>query len=192
MKSNPSDINGNWKAGWALDIHTIKSIPLDNGKFDTTYTEIGKALNELKYHQKYEYIDLLANEVVAFLKTRMVTPYLHVIIPIPPSKKRNIQPVVAIAERVSQILNIPLDFNYIIKTKTTSELKSITDVKEREALLSNAFSIQDLRYKDKKVLLFDDLFRSGTTLKEVSKTLYTLGGVQNVYIVTLTKTRSKR
>lgn len=49
-----------------------------------------------------------------------------------------------------------------------------------------------MKYQNKKVLIFDDLFRSGSTLKEITKTLYNTGKVQNVYIVTLTKTRSKR
>lgn len=192
IANNPTSIQGNWKAGWALDLHTIKSIPLGDGKFDTTYTETGKALNELKYHQNYTQIERLANEVVAFLRTRLVLPYINVIIPTPPSKNRDIQPVEEIAKLVSQSLNIPIDTNYIVKTKNTNELKGIDDPLEREKLLTGAFSLQDLRYQNKKILLFDDLFRSGSTLKELTKTLYYNGKVNNVYIVTLTKTRSKR
>ena len=137
-------------------------------------------------------IERLANEVIAFLKTRVVLPYINVIIPTPPSKNRKIQPVEEIAKLVSQRLNIPIDSNYLVKTKNTSELKSIDDPLEREKLLVDAFTLQDLRYQNKKILLFDDLFRSGSTLKEITKTLYNNGNVNNVYIVTLTKTRSKR
>jgi len=191
-KNRPIAIKGNWKAGWALDLHTIKSIPLGNNRYDTTYTKIGKELNDLKYHNNYNQIDTLANEVINFLRTRMVTPYINIIIPTPPSKQRKIQPVLAIAEKVSKALNIPIDTTYIIKNKDTHELKSIDDHKEREQVLLNAFSLKDLRYENKKVLLFDDLFRSGSTLKEITKTLYYNGKVQNVYVVTLTKTRSKR
>lgn len=192
IANNPTSIQGNWKAGWALDLHTIKSIPLGDGKFDTTYTETGKALNELKYHQNYTQIERLANEVVAFLRTRLVLPYINVIIPTPPSKNRDIQPVEEIAKLVSKSLNIPIDTNYIVKIKNRNELKGIDDPLEREKLLTGAFNLQDLRYQNKKVLLFDDLFRSGSTLKELTKTLYYNGKVNNVYIVTLTKTRSKR
>jgi uncharacterized membrane protein YraQ (UPF0718 family) len=28
ISNNPTSIQGNWKAGWALDLHTIKSVPL--------------------------------------------------------------------------------------------------------------------------------------------------------------------
>ena len=143
IKNNPISISGNWKAGWALDLHTIKSIPLGNGSFDTTYTETGKALNELKYHQNYQQVDILADEVINFLRTRMVTPYLDVILPIPPSKDRNVQPVIAIAQKVSQILKIPIDTQFIIKIKCTNELKSIDEPIEREKILTGAFDIKD-------------------------------------------------
>ena len=59
-------IHGNWKKGWVLDLHTIKSVPLGDGKFETTYTKTGKALNELKYHQNYTKIDDLATDAVNF------------------------------------------------------------------------------------------------------------------------------
>ncbi|MBF4349381.1 ComF family protein, partial [Vibrio anguillarum] len=50
----------------------------------------------------------------------------------------------------------------------------------------------DLRYASDKVLIIDDLFRSGSTLNELTKTMYNQGNVDNVYVVTLTKTRVHR
>lgn len=79
------ELHGNWKAGWALDLHTISSIPLGGGMFDTTYTEIGEALNKLKYHDDDSQISMLAQRAVDFLNTRLVTPYLDAILPVPPS-----------------------------------------------------------------------------------------------------------
>jgi competence protein ComFC len=186
------ELDGNWRTGWALDLHTIKSIPLGGGYFDTTYTDIGLSLNRLKYHQDYSQIDVLADAVISFLKTRKVTPYLNVIIPTPASVIRNIQPVEAIAIKISKALNIPIDNNYLFKHKDTSQLKGIDDQTEREKILDGVFDVHDLRYKNKKILLFDDLFRSGSTLKEITKTLYNKGKVKNVYVVTLTKTRTKK
>ena len=182
-------LNGNWKAGWALDLHTLKSIPLGDRKFDTTYTEIGLSLNHLKYHQDYSQIDYLAHVTIEFLKTLMVTPYLNVIIPTPASIRRQVQPVEAIAEIISRVLNIPIDTNYLLKIKANEQLKGVINPNDRERILAGSFNVQDLRYRNKKILLFDDLYRSGTTLKEITKVLYSCGMVQNVYVVTLTKTR---
>ncbi|MBF4103122.1 ComF family protein [Gallibacterium anatis] len=76
------------------------------------------------------------------------------------------------------------------KIKNTSELKSLNDPLEREKILQGAFDVRDSStYRNKKILIIDDLFRSGSTLNEISKTLYSKANVQNVYIVTLTKTR---
>lgn len=189
---NEQKLNGNWKIGWALDFHTIRSIPLDTGGFKTTYTDIGFALNRLKYHQDYSQIDILANFVIEFMKTRKVTPYINVILPTPPSNKRDVQPVNVIAEKVAKSLNITFDKNYLVKNRNTEQLKEIENKSEREKILEGAFEVRDLKYQNRKLLLFDDLYRSGTTLKEITKTLYNAGKVQNVYVVTLTKTRINR
>ncbi|WP_139451981.1 ComF family protein [Campylobacter armoricus] len=87
--------------------------------------------------------------------------------------------------------NIPADFNYINKTRHVKELKSIASLEDRKKELENIFKV-DLRYKNKKVLLFDDLYRSGATLNEITNTLYKHGKVDNVYVVTLTKTRKNK
>ncbi len=47
-------------------------------------------------------------------------------------------------------------------------------------------------FKGRNILLFDDLYRSGETLKAVAQILKNKAGVKNVYILTITKTRSKR
>ena len=78
------------------------------------------------------------------------------------------------------------------KKKKTEQLKNISDPIEREKILKDAFGVKDLRYREKKVLLFDDLYRSGATLRAITKVLYELGRVQNVYVLTLTKTRTRR
>ncbi|MEQ1418316.1 ComF family protein [Acinetobacter indicus] len=67
------------------------------------------------------------------------------------------------------------------------------DPQEREKALSGVFSLSNpTLYKGKKVLLVDDLYRSGSTLKEITHVLYKQGQVSNVYVVTLTKTRVNR
>lgn len=184
-------IEGEWKAGWSLDLHTTSSTMNPDGTFNNTYSDIGKALNLLKYSSKYDQTPYLAQQFVAFMNTLKLTPYLEVIIPAPASRQREIQPVHAIAEMAAQQLKITYDNDYVQKVKDTAELKSIESVEERLALLNGAFNV-DERYAGKKVLIFDDLFRSGSTLNELTRTMYTKGKVSNVYVVTLTKTRVHR
>ncbi|MGP5069779.1 ComF family protein [Psychrobacter faecalis] len=184
---------GRWKGGWALDLHTVSSkINLD-GSYDNVRSKIGEALYLLKYRNDNSQIDFLVNELVEFLKTRMVLKYIDVIIPVPASFQRNSQPVYVICDKVGKQLNINTDFNFVNKIKETQQLKSIKDIEERKIAISNAFEITDPnKYRNKKILIIDDLYRSGTTLIELTNLLYDHAHVQNVYVVTLTKTRSNR
>lgn len=186
-------LDGNWKAGWALDLHTLSSVKNANGTFDNTYTDIGKALNQLKYHNDQNQLNYLVSRLTTFMKTRMVTSYLDVIIPVPPSKQRDFQPVYAMADFLGKNINKKVDFNFLLKNRSTSQLKEMQDPQERERALSGIFSLSNpALYEGKKVLLVDDLYRSGSTLKEITRVLYAQGKVSNVYVVTLTKTRVNR
>lgn len=79
----------------------------------------------------------------------------------------------------------------MIKVKETPELKNIYDYQKRLELLKDGFAIKDQSLRGKNVLLFDDLYRSGATLSVVTRALYDQGMVNEVYILALTKTRSK-
>lgn len=166
---------------------------LPNGHFHNEYTQLGKALNQLKYHQDYSQLPFLVEQMVLFLKTRTVLPHIDVIFPVPASKQRPVQPVYELARGVSMQLRKRIDFIFIKKIKNTEELKSMQDPEERQAALAGAFKIAHGNiYRNKRVLLIDDLFRSGTTLNELASVLYRDAGVQDVYVVALTKTRKNR
>jgi len=116
-----------------------------------------------------------------------------IIMPVPPSNlNRKFQPVIEIAENTSSILDIPMCIDSLVKNKVTHELKEIVDFEERKEILKDAFNIQNDCIESKNILLFDDLYRSGATLRVITEILYNKGKVNNVYVLTLTKTRSKR
>jgi len=193
MSTNVQELKGNWRKGWAIDLHTISSVPLGDNQFDTTRTEVGELLYQVKYQQDVSRIEELVNIICDFMKTRLVTPYLAAILPVPPSDTtRPFQPVQLLAERVGDRLKIPVLVDYLIKNKSTQALKNLEDAESRKRELGGVFSVKDKSLCDKKVLLFDDLYRSGETLTEITDVLYNQGKVQNVYVLTITKTRVNR
>ena len=108
IETNPRWINGNWKAGWRLDLHTISSQHNPDGTFETQRTQLGELLYQLKYRQDRSQIKPIATLTANFIKNRInAYPYLAGIVPIPPSNlERPFQPVLALATEIGTILNL--------------------------------------------------------------------------------------
>ena len=196
---NPQEIHGNWRAGYALDYHTVSSRFLSDGTYDTERTEIGELVYQVKYCADRSKIQPIAEIAANFVKegfpvnNEVLHRYLNAIIPIPPSDtNRPFQPVVEIASNLGNLLNRPVHANYLTKVKQTVLLKSLSNVESKQTEIQGAFAIKSQHLKKRWVLLFDDLYDSGSTLKEATKVLYEQGRVSYVFVLTLTKTRTKK
>jgi competence protein ComFC len=97
-----------------------------------------------------------------------------------------------LAARIGALLALPAPDDYLLKTKQTSPLKGLSGKHSRRRELENAFAVLDQRFAGMHILLFDDLFRSGETLKAVTVALLFLGNVAKVSVITVTCTRSNR
>jgi predicted amidophosphoribosyltransferase len=201
------NIDGNWDIGYALDLHTLQSIPIfdidESGEevcvgWDTTRSEVGEALYRLKYRGDRTQIEPLAETVAAFLRSlptqdnNPINQVIKAIIPVPPSEARSFQPVIAVADLIGHKMGIPVPHDYLLKIKRTTALKGMNDLAQRHAELDGAFSVADQRFEGMKVLLFDDLFRSGETMGAITQVLKNDGKVGKVYVLALTVTRSRR
>jgi competence protein ComFC len=115
---------------------------------------------------------------------------LDIIVPVPPSTKRKIQPVLVIAEGLSKALKLPLA-NCVKTTRETKQLKNVYDYNERIRLLDGLYSVDAAAVAKKSILLFDDLYRSGATVNALAEVLYAQGA-HDVFALTITQTRSNR
>ena len=205
MEINPQRLNGHWKEGYALDLHTSSSLPMkdaegnnitdSNGKikWDTKRPPIAEELYKLKYWKERHHVGAISVCASNFLNKYKAKWELDFIIPIPPSDTtREFQPVYELAKAIGLHCNLPVDFKTLVKLKSTSQLKEIEDPEERKEVLKDAFSIQKNALNGKDVLLFDDLYRSGETLNAVCDILLSVGNARGVYVLTITKTRTKR
>ena len=68
MEINPQKLSGPWKEGWALDFHTLYSIPIEPEFriFDTKRTPIGEELYLLKYQNERHRVENIS--IVDFVK----------------------------------------------------------------------------------------------------------------------------
>ncbi len=195
MELHVQKITGNWKEGFALDLHTDYSIPIapEIGMWDTHRPPIAEELYQLKYKNDKTKIEIISTEAANFISKNCSHWKIDIIVPIPPSdNSRAFQPVYELADSIGKKLKIPVDKSSLLKTKSTSQLKSIEDPDERKKILQGAFDIKLTTLQNKNVLLFDDLFRSGETLNTAAEVILIKGKAKNIYVLTITKTRSKR
>lgn len=118
---------------------------------------------------------------------------IDLVIPVPPSDaSRSFQPVILLAQAIADELGVGCCIDCVVKVKDTPQLKGVFDPEKRRELLEKAFVVAAKKLSGKRVLLFDDLYRSGATLNSIFKALTEKGGVSSTYALTLTRTRSNR
>lgn len=188
-------IPGRWRDGFVLDYHTLESTYVGDDEyghpmFDTKRSEVGELLYRLKYRSDSSVLDDLVRTIAEFL--RSWNPGVTMIIPVPPSRSgRPQQPVHLLAEALSKQVGIPVRSDAVLKAKEIPELKNVYGYDERLRLLESAHKVEPSVVAGQKVLLFDDLYRSGATMNAITAVLYDEGGVAEVYALAITRTRSK-
>ncbi len=196
-KVNPKTLQGRWVDGYALDVHTISSIPLGEDEyghmqFDTTRSEVGELLYRLKYKSDTSALAELVETAASFLAGWTEAKDVKVLVPVPPSRPRATQPVLQVAMALAGKLGIPCEATAVMKVKETPELKNVFDYNERLKLLEDAHKVDAQKVAGKAVLLFDDLYRSGATMNSIAAALVDVGKASKVVALTLTRTRSKQ
>lgn len=194
VQINPKRITGSWTEGFALDFHTLSSEYIGDDEyghpqFDTRRSDVGELLYKLKYRKDKSVLGDIIATASQFIKSKNWP--VDLIVCVPPSRKgRQFQPVVPVAIGIGKVLGVDVCVDTVVKVKDTPELKNIFDFEERMRILKDAFEIRNPVIAGCNVLLFDDLYRSGTTLNVVSGLLLQEGRVRNLYALTITMTRS--
>ena len=158
--------------------------------FDTVYTELGELLLRVKYRSDWSAVDEIVEAAADFM--RSWNPGEDLIVPVPPSRKRPKQPVLVLADALGQRLGIETILNCVARVKETPELKNVYDFGTRVQSLQGAHTVNKAAVEGRKVLLFDDLYRSGATMNAVAASLYDEGAASDVFGLTITRTRVKR
>ena len=110
-----------------------------------------------------------------------------ILIPIPLEKKRlkwrGFNPAEELAKELSIFFRIPLVNNALVKIKTTLPQVELSE-EERKENIKGAFLCQNSnQIKEKRILLIDDIYTTGATLKEGAKVLKKAGAKEIIGIV---------
>ncbi|HHV47149.1 MAG TPA: ComF family protein [Tissierellia bacterium] len=90
-----------------------------------------------------------------------------------------------LAQYVSRKLNKPLLKNNIVKVKMTREQSRLGMLERRKNLKGSFKAVGFQDFKDKEILLIDDIITTGATMEEISKVLME-GGAKGVYGLAIT------
>jgi len=193
IEIKPQMLRGPWNSGFSLDLHALSSTYLGDDeygrpRFLTTRSPVGELVYQLKYRQDKNAIKQLAEAAADFCKNQWRLR-IEAIIPVPPTQARRVQPVQAVAEALAALVNVPLCTG-LKKVKKTPQLKDLTDYHKRTEALKDVFEIDANETKGKRILLFDDLYGSGATVRTIAKALLGQGHAKSVHLLTLTKKAS--
>ncbi|HVT46824.1 MAG TPA: hypothetical protein VHD57_03475 [Vicinamibacterales bacterium] len=191
---DPRRLRGPWAAGYVLERHhTLSSEFLGHdsyghAQFNTKRSALGELVFRLKNRSDRTTLPDIADTAADFVRKRKLR--IDAIVPVPPSRRRAFQPVVEIAKAVADRLSTPVLKGAVTKTKETPQLKDIFGYDERQKLLAGAFAFDLNVVEGRRLLLVDDLYRSGATAAVVAQGLID-AGTSAVYFLAITKTRTR-
>lgn len=192
LKTNPRAVPGRWREGYVLDLHSISSSHVGDDAyghptFNTVRSPVGEMLYRLKYSNDPKALGPICEALARFV--RKWKPGADLIVPVPPSRKRAKQPVLLLATGLAEELKLPVAGLAVSTTVALPEMKDVHGYDSRMKLLKGAFKVAGV--KGRKVLLLDDLYRSGATMNAIAGALYE-GGAADVVALAVTQTRSNR
>jgi hypothetical protein len=175
--SGPQPLHGPWEEGWVLDVYRHKD--------STQRSEIGRLLWRYKYRGRIDLADKLADYIVTLIGK--VPRNVDGIVIVPPSVARLYDPLYLLGQTLARRLGIPFYAGLLTKTRPTARHKDMRTRAQKRANVAGAFAVcGDVR--GRSLLVLDDLYDSGETLKEVTRVLKR-AGVRWVGVITLVRTR---
>lgn len=163
-----------------------KASRLVNGYAASYYgvSNVGAALHRSKYENGGDFPDFLLKKTLSMYgkKFRGVRP--DVVMYLPPTKSGDL--VKNFAIKFARVINVPINHD-LIKVRSTQEQKMFQNSYSKQENVAGAFDVDDNVVKGKTIILLDDIYDSGATLKEVGK-LLTEKGARCIVPIVIAKT----
>jgi ATP-dependent DNA helicase RecQ len=156
----------------------LKGTNLVNGIASSYYgvSNVGAALHRCKYENGGDFPDFLLKLVLKAYRKKFGQEKFDLVLYVPPTKSGEL--VKNFAEKVAQVLKFPIS-HQLNKLRQTEEQKIFENGYLKHDNVSGAFTYSTTEeIHGRSILLIDDIFDSGATIKEIGKYLTNLGAVK--------------
>jgi predicted amidophosphoribosyltransferase len=193
VEVNLHELHGNWDRGFALHKHVLKSVPIGNNEFgymqfDTTRSDPGEALYQLKYRSNFQHVDPLAQAMFDHIVPAIGK--FGIVIPMPATKQRARQPVHEITEKLGILTGALYAPGLLLKNPPAPgapEIKNLGTKEEKMAALAARFVLNEAFItNDGKwgALLVDDKYDTGASLEAACVILHTYAKIGQIFVAT--------
>jgi ATP-dependent DNA helicase RecQ len=144
-------------------------------------SNVGAALHCSKYEKGGDFPDFLLMLILKAYRKKFGQEKFDLILYVPPTSSGDL--VKNFAVKISQVLKFPISHN-LVKARQTKEQKVFENGYLKTDNVSGAFTFSTPNdIKGKSILLIDDIFDSGATLKEIGRLLTNFGVVKIAPVV---------
>jgi ATP-dependent DNA helicase RecQ len=145
------------------------------------FSNVGAALHRSKYESGGDFPDFLLTLVLKAFRKKFGQEKFELVVYVPQTSSGDL--VKNFATKVAQVLKFPISHN-LQKKRQTQEQKVFENSYLKSDNVKDAFTyVYPDEVNGKSVLLIDDIFDSGATVKEAGKLLTNLGALKIAPIV---------
>lgn len=169
-----------------LEVET-KGNNLINGVAASYYgvSNVGNALHRCKYENGGDFPDFLLKLTLKAFRKTFGNARFDMVLYVPPTHSGDL--VRNFATKFASVIKIPISHK-LMKTRQTSEQKVFQNGWLKQDNVKNAFSFPNSdEITGKRIILIDDIFDSGATIKEIGRLLTSMGALI-IAPVTIAKT----
>ena len=153
-----------------------------------------EAIHLMKYEKKQVISKHLVQLLQAYLPEDFAATDYDFLLPIPLHanrfRQRGFNQAERIAQGVAKVWRVPVRTDILVRIRDTVPLSSLNSHEERMKSIDGAFEVQSPdSIQNRKILLIDDIFTTGTTINEALKALQ-VTNPDCVDVLTLARTRS--
>ena len=146
-----------------------------------------ESIFRFKYGGRQEYAEFYARAIAKYLRAEILSFRASAIIPVPLHRRRmeerGYNQAELVAEKLGKLLNIPVKSDIVTRIRNTIPQKKLNS-SERWKNLKKAFIISRNVVELERVIIFDDIYTTGSTIDSLSLSLKK-AGVKDVFFITL-------